>query len=205
MFTCVLPETGNVCAHACKLTVWEDVRVCRCMTTSVCACINCLYVFCFFLCLFQHLFVCVYYICKSQFSDSCPQMSFQWTTREEVLKLEEWRRSLRYSEMLNNKQQKKLQIKCSLLLVHERRKMQCVLSIYRTTVWLVPSVRADARNGWLMVWKDNVIGFWKRLSPGEWVHICLCNICDTERVSCCKTTDIWDKQDILSSNQHCGR
>lgn len=51
-----------------------------------------------------------------------------------------------------------------------------------------------ARNGWLMVWKDNVIGFWKRLSPGEWHYVCLCDICDTERVSCCTTTDIWNEK-----------
>lgn len=62
---------------------------------------------------------------------------------------------------------------------------------------LFPPVHA--RSGWLMVWKDNVIGFWKRLSPGEWHYVCLCDICDKERVSCCTTTDIWDEE----NNTYC--
>lgn len=42
----------------------------------------------------------------------------------------------------------------------------------RTTVWLVPPVRADARSGWLMVWKDNIIGFWKHLSLSWGMALC---------------------------------
>lgn len=97
------------------------------------------------------------------------------------------RRSLRYVWKMANKQQKSLQMNFPSFLVHEiperggrERKMKYVLSIYRTTPRLVPSIRTDARNGWLMVWKDNVIGFWKRLSPGKWLHVLLCDISDTE-------------------------
>lgn len=46
--------------------------------------------------------------------------------------------------------------------------LACSLSSCRCTQWLTD------------VWKDNVIGFWRSLSPGERLHVCLFDICDTE-------------------------
>lgn len=126
-----------------------------------------------------------------------------------LLRPEEWRRSA-WNMSTNNKRSSKWirPLSSSWNCRNGKKNVACSFHPW-TTVWLVPLVLADARSGWLMVWKDNIIGFWKHLSPEEWLYVLLCDICDTKRGSCCKTTDIWDEENnthcVEDSNQGCGR
>lgn len=54
----------------------------------------------------------------------------------------------------------------------------CYTSCCRCTQWLSDSLKGQCN--WV----------WEESSPKEWLHVCLCDICDTERISCLKTYQI---------------
>lgn len=132
--------------------------------------------------------------------NAASQMSHSWLTRGEVLLPKERQRSVNHVWKCTTTNNKEAQNKCPLVLIHKNPREEGKKRFFQSAEQhpgLFLQLCTDARNGWLMVWKDNVIEFWEHLSPGELLHVCLCDICDTERVSSYKTTDIWDEKNKL--------
>lgn len=64
----------------------------------------------------------------------------------------------------------------------------CSLSPCRCSQWLTDGLEGQCN--WVL----------EAFSPGEQRHVCLCDICDTERVACCRSTDIWGEKNNIMSN-----